>query len=229
MNVSFYLVSGYFRMCGKGSGKTAIIENVAIILILFVLVILLFPKDDAHDVSDETMAFIYSDVISDEPLQSPCEDCKTFSISSGGDTFTLYPVNTYNLTALVASIREYRDQLSISTHDILFAWDKLAHPMYDEKIEYRQANRFGYWRAPPGVGIPSNYINTHGANTHIISADSSVSDTLFSLESGDIVSISGYLVDVKLPDYTWKTSRSRDDTWDGSCEIIYVTNLRKIV
>jgi hypothetical protein len=39
--------------------------------------------------------------------------------------------------------------------------------------------------------------------------------------------MSGYLVDVKAPDdFVWATSRSREDSGDGACEILLVTDIK---
>jgi hypothetical protein len=41
-----------------------------------------------------------------------------------------------------------------------------------------------------------------------------------------LVTVSGYLVDVRGANgFTWKTSLSRSDTGDGSCEIVWVERL----
>ena len=44
--------------------------------------------------------------------------------------------------------------------------------------------------------------------------------------SGQIVTISGYLVDISGPDgFVWNTSMTRSDKGNGACEIVYVEAL----
>jgi hypothetical protein len=46
------------------------------------------------------------------------------------------------------------------------------------------------------------------------------------LRPGQIVTIGGYLVDVRGPNgFTWNTSLTRGDTGNGACEIVWVESL----
>ncbi len=63
----------------------------------------------------------------------------------------------------------------------------------------------------------------HSGNMHMIPANPGVKADLDDVGEGDLVRFSGYLVDASGPNgFTWKTSLSRDDTGDGSCELFYV-------
>lgn len=46
------------------------------------------------------------------------------------------------------------------------------------------------------------------------------------VHSGDHVSFTGYLVDITKGGYHWHSSRTRYDTGDGACEVVYVCGMR---
>ncbi len=71
--------------------------------------------------------------------------------------------------------------------------------------------------------IPGSEIITHSANMHMIPASDEVEETLLSAIRGDIVDLQGYLVEVHgEKGWKWVSSLRRDDTGDGSCELVYV-------
>ena len=46
------------------------------------------------------------------------------------------------------------------------------------------------------------------------------------LRPGQVVQLSGYLVDVRGPNgFTWNTSLRRDDTGDGACELMWIESV----
>jgi hypothetical protein len=66
----------------------------------------------------------------------------------------------------------------------------------------------------------------HMAQMHVIPADKDVASRLRKLRPGQIVTASGYLVDVRGPrGFAWNTSLRRDDTGDGACEILWAETL----
>ncbi len=82
----------------------------------------------------------------------------------------------------------------------------------------------------PPVNNP-DYVSTHCSNNHLIPADNAIKRKIKRLKKGDHVRIQGYLVNVDAENsagkvYLWDTSVSRDDSGDGACEIIYVTNIQ---
>jgi hypothetical protein len=59
-----------------------------------------------------------------------------------------------------------------------------------------------------------------------VPADASVEHKLRKLRPGQIVHLSGYLVDVRGPGgFTWNTSLRRDDTGAGACEIMWIESV----
>ncbi len=58
---------------------------------------------------------------------------------------------------------------------------------------------------------------------HLIPARGAVKATLLKARSGDLVRLEGYLVRCEGPDgFRWQSSLTREDTGDGSCEVVWV-------
>jgi hypothetical protein len=88
--------------------------------------------------------------------------------------------------------------------------------------------RFLFWKPKDWTSFPLSVSQTisHAAQIHAIPADADVERTLRKLRPGQIVHLSGYLVDVRGPDgFTWNTSLRRDDTGDGACEIMWIESV----
>ncbi len=62
---------------------------------------------------------------------------------------------------------------------------------------------------------------------HLIPANDSVERIMAKIREGDIVEISGSLVNVKsISDgWYWNSSQTREDTGSGACELIFVKSL----
>jgi hypothetical protein len=67
---------------------------------------------------------------------------------------------------------------------------------------------------------------THAAQMHLVPATDAIDKRLRKLRPGQVVTISGYLVDVRDADgFRWQTSMTRADTGDGACELLWVETL----
>ncbi|HYL70105.1 MAG TPA: hypothetical protein VEY89_02235, partial [Candidatus Dormibacteraeota bacterium] len=63
----------------------------------------------------------------------------------------------------------------------------------------------------------------HSANTHVIPADAGIARQLARLRVGQVVHLSGSLVDATRDDGAWlRTSLTRSDTGAGACEVMLV-------
>ena len=97
-----------------------------------------------------------------------------------------------------------------------------------EGIRISQGGRFYYWRVPAGhpAPIPIAEIISHSANMHMIPAGKGVEKALLDVRKGEIVTLSGYLVEVNRPHgWKWRLSLSRTDTGAGACELVWVERL----
>jgi len=105
--------------------------------------------------------------------------------------------------------------------------------MSDNRIlkafEISQDYRFYFWRALNGLPIPREVVIEHSANTHVIPADAFVRSQLRKLRAGQVVHLSGLLVDGVRSDGHWlHTSMTRSDTGPGACEVMLVENVETL-
>jgi hypothetical protein len=99
--------------------------------------------------------------------------------------------------------------------------------MSDNRIlsafEITQSVRFYSWRPLKRLPIPRQDVIEHSANTHVIPADSTVRSQLARLRVGQVVHLTGLLVDgVRNDGASVHTSLTRSDTGAGACEVMLV-------
>jgi hypothetical protein len=87
--------------------------------------------------------------------------------------------------------------------------------------------RFFYWQPRKAdFPLPVPVLISHMAQMHMIPATTDLEGRLKKLRPGQIVTASGYLVDVRGPGgFAWNTSLSRTDTGNGACELFWVEAL----
>lgn len=110
----------------------------------------------------------------------------------------------------------------LSPIDLTLGWGPMSDSQVLEHIEIRQRRRFYYWSVST-FPIPRRDIETHSANMHLIPATREITDQLQAIRPGHIVSLRGYLVEVRRDDgWQQRSSLSREDIGDGACELIWV-------
>ncbi len=142
--------------------------------------------------------------------------------------WTVTPRAHYAITARVLSReRYYLDPLSdLIPEDLALGWGAMSDNRVLRTIEISQSGRFYFWRTQSDTPIPIATIIDHSANTHVIPADSAVRRQLLGLRPGQLVSLSGDLVDATRDDGRWiKTSMVRNDTGPGACEVLLVRSV----
>jgi hypothetical protein len=106
--------------------------------------------------------------------------------------------------------------------DLAVGWGAMSDSAVLANIDVSQSNRFYFWHYENEPPIPREEIESHSANWHLLPASASVWKTLGNLRVGDVVKLEGELVDLKGPNFTIKTSLTRQDTGAGACEVFYV-------
>jgi hypothetical protein len=129
---------------------------------------------------------------------------------------------------LVVSSKRYGDgrEGAVSPLDLALIWGPLTQEPYLSKIRYSQSGRWYHYRWGSDVDTDAGFIARHSANTHIVILpdQEDLKKQLFSLKKGDAVRLSGYLVKITASDgWYWNSSRSRQDTGAGACELMVVT------
>ena len=90
-------------------------------------------------------------------------------------------------------------------------------------FEITQSARFYTWRPHGELPIGRQAVIEHSANTQVIPANEAVRAQLRRLRVGQVIHLSGTLVDAVRDDGAYvHTSMTRSDSGAGSCEIVLV-------
>lgn len=152
---------------------------------------------------------------------------------SGGDQvhvgrWTLTVRANYQVTARILARERYHfDTLSdLIPEDLALGWGPMSDNRILRTLDITQSNRFYFWRASAQPPIPRDSIIAHSANTHVIPQNALIARQLSRMRPGEIVTLSGELVDGTHDDGTWiKTSLTRNDTGAGACEVLLVSDV----
>ena len=110
--------------------------------------------------------------------------------------------------------------------DLALGWGEMSDSAVLSQIDISQSARWYRTRYNLPPPISEQQIIFNSSNMHMIPARKDIERSLKKLREGDIVSISGYLVDVDHDSgWYWHSSMSRLDTGDGACELVYVESL----
>ncbi len=129
---------------------------------------------------------------------------------------------------MLSTARYWFDGASgVSPIDFAVGWGPLSDQRVIDRIGFGQTGRWWrYWPSDSEWPIPAADIASHGANMHMIPAGKLVLKALRSVRAGDLISLTGYLVDVEsVGGWKWSTSLTRADTGNGACEIVWVESL----
>ena len=145
------------------------------------------------------------------------------------DAYQLTELASFKITAKVLAKKNYSFDrgAQLSPTDLALGWGRMSDETVLEQIKISQSGRFYFWRVA-AFPIPQREIETHSANMHVIPENISVKYALGKVRPGDIVEMSGSLVNVLSTDnqWRWRSSLTREDTGGGACELIWVKNLR---
>jgi hypothetical protein len=142
--------------------------------------------------------------------------------------WTLTVRATYQLKARVLAREPYHfDAMSdLVPEDLALGWGPMSDSSVLRTIDISQSNRFYYWRASAATRLARESIISHSANTHVIPQTSAIARVLARLRPGEVVVLSGELVDAVRDDgRSIKTSLVRTDTGAGACEVMLVTDV----
>jgi hypothetical protein len=157
-----------------------------------------------------------------EPLQAETQ-VEPFEYQN----YHITPLADYEVTARILSKQEYTNDKSsgISPVDFALGWGVMSDATILADLRITQSGRwfYVYWK---DAYVDVNQVMTHSANTHILPADEAIAKQLKNVQRDDVVHLQGYLVEVTNQDgFLWRSSLRRDDTGDGSCEILWVTGI----
>lgn len=157
----------------------------------------------------------------DDPTQTDIESSRNFTFK---DDYTITPLADFHIKAKVLSKKNYRSgrAAELSPVDLALGWGRMSDESILKSIKIKQSGRWYHWRADK-YPIPREEIVTHSANMHLVPESYSIKEDLKKARKGDIVEITGYLIKIEAKDgWRWKSSLTRNDTGNHSCELIFV-------
>lgn len=160
----------------------------------------------------------------DEPLQT---DIGTATVVHHGH-WTLTARADYDITARVLSREDYHfDGLAnLIPEDLALGWGPMSDNRVLAHFDIEQGARWYTWEARGALPIPREDVVDHSANTHVIPEDALVGRQLARLRVGQVVHLTGTLVDAVRGDGAQlRTSLTRKDTGPGSCEVMLVESV----
>jgi hypothetical protein len=163
-------------------------------------------------------------IAQEEPRQIDVADGEKVQIGQ----WTLTVRANYQITARVLGREPYHfDALAdLIPEDLALGWGPMSDSRVLATIDISQSNRFYYWHTSAATNIARDSIISHSANTHVIPQNSLVARQLAHLRPGQVVTLSGELVDGLRSDGRWiKTSMVRTDTGAGACEVMLVSEV----
>src|SRR5450432_1902736 len=167
-------------------------------------------------------------LIASEPLQTdatpndtPFEDGK----------FHLKPLAHFALDARVLHQKIYRydRQAALAPVDLAVGWGPMSDQAVLNQLEISQSARFFWYEWQHQPPLAPEEIVAHATNLHLIPASKALRAKCKSLHAGELIHLSGLLVEATGPDIgTWRSSLTRTDTGNGACELIWVEEIHKL-
>jgi hypothetical protein len=134
----------------------------------------------------------------------------------------------YEITARLLHREHYAfDALAdLAPEDLALGWGALSDNKVLATLDITQSARFLSWYPHADLALTREQITLHSANTHVIPADALVAKQLARLRVGQVVRLTGTLVDGVRDDGVWfRTSLTRADTGAGACEVMLVERI----
>lgn len=170
----------------------------------------------------ETRPIIHPDgvLVKRAPVQIAVEPSQ-FSV----DGYQLTRKAEFRISARVLSKEGYfmGREADLSPVDLALGWGPMSDQDILDRLDISQSGRWYRFSYGGHLPISDQEIIRSSSNMHMIPAGKSVEKILDSLREGNLVRLTGFLVDVDHDSgWAWRTSMSREDTGAGACEIFYV-------
>lgn len=161
----------------------------------------------------------------DEPIQI---DLPAGQESIAIGKFTLTPLAEFSAEARLLRRKRYRwdEGAVLSPLDFGIAWGRLSDSAVIDQLSWSQSARFLSYRWSEAPPVPQREVDRSVANVHLIPADRGILRQLDKIAPGQVLRISGLLVEAKRPDgWSWRSSLTRTDTGRGACELLLVQSV----
>jgi hypothetical protein len=162
-------------------------------------------------------------LVAEQPLQEST-DAPAMQLAG----YEIEPIMRYEIRAKVLSIKRYRigRASDLSPVDFVLGWGPMSDSSITEQLNISQSNRWYHYHWKNAPPIDPSLIVRNSANTHLVPANNNVKDRLLKVRKGEIVTLNGYLINVKHPDgWFLRSSLTREDSGAGSCELMWVAEV----
>ena len=157
----------------------------------------------------------------DLPKQVKIDDPVPFLM----DDFEITELAYFEIKAKVLGKENYSlgRESDLSPIDLALGWGRMSDESVLQHIDISQGGRYYRWQVQ-SFPIPRDEIETHSANMHLIPATSDIKKEINGARKGDIIRLTGSLVNVVSTEdgWIWRSSLTRKDTGRGACELILV-------
>lgn len=171
-----------------------------------------------------------------EPVQDAAPSAKPFTVSAGGIDYTVKPLHRYELRGLVVSRHDtsawwdvvhrnwWQDHLNVA--DLCVVWGETLKDGVYRAMRYTSGT-FTCYVATDDPEAWRRFRQDQISNNHLLANDPAIVKRLRGVRPGDQVLIRGALAEYSHGGgFTRGTSVRRDDTGNGACETIWVTEAR---
>lgn len=166
------------------------------------------------------------------PVQEMVEGAEPVRLASGGYDWEIRPLARFSAGGIVVGRERYHFgwAADLVPCDVALAWGDLVASGAYRDLSWSQGNRWYFWRWSGSFPYDNTFIGRHSANVHVIASTTTLRRSVCSLDSGDLVKLTGFLVHAEghsgNDHVVWSSSLSRDDSGDGSCELLYLDSLQ---
>ncbi len=169
-----------------------------------------------------------------EPTQVEVKE-RPFTVETGGMTYTVSPLYTYEITGLVVSqhqtdsLFDYYHDLwgdTFNVKDVCIVWGENALSGIYKNLEFKNGSWTCYVRTDSRETW-SQFNMDEFSNNHLLTASPKIKSMLDTIRPGDQVRIKGHLVSYShASGFERGTSITRTDTGNGACETIYISEVQ---
>lgn len=167
------------------------------------------------------------------PVQHDLPRPQSFVLAQAGHAYRVTGLARYCITGIVTSVTAYDTDPGalLSPCDIALVFGELALHERWRLIDWSQSGRWYWWDyAVPDFPQGDSFIIANSSNNHIATTDPYLIAATRSVRIGETIRLTGILVAVEetgTDGFSWRSSLSRTDTGDGSCEIIWLTDIAR--
>lgn len=198
------------------------ITNYIYITILFIVFMIFQTSNIILNFTKKTEQYDIKQIIP-EPIQK--ESTGSTTIENDGKKYTINFVAEYTLIGRVVTTQPYFNNSTYSKLiplDVGILWGKTALKKNYQKVTYFSLGT----RQLMTLCTNDSYCkNNEISNNHLLPKDKQIKKEMFLIKEGDYIKIEGYLINIVGDDYSQGSSTTRNDTGNGACETIYVTNI----